>query len=302
MKAKAAGKPKRVVFGIQEQQCIWMKAGVVNFKLCQNAYDCTTCSFDKAMQKAIKEGDAFESWRKEMLDTAPRKLCRHMLTGNVGVRTCSYAYDCARCEFDQDMYDRQLVEFPGIVRLLMVAGFAFAVDYFYHPGHAWARIEHGGFVRIGMDDFAWRLVGFLDEIRLPEIGMQISASRKGWTVRREEKVSPIIAPVTGKVVARNYRAIVNPDRAKDDPYGEGWLLMIEPENIRSVSESLMHKEDAEKWLRSEVAEMDALVEETYGMALAATGGERPHDIYGNLKFIGWDRLVEKFLIRGNVEL
>jgi glycine cleavage system H lipoate-binding protein len=302
MKAKTQKKVRRVVFGIQENQCVWMKAGVVIFKLCQNAYDCTTCSFDKAMQKAIKEGDTMESWRKEMLEKAPSKLCRHMLSGNVGARTCSYAYDCARCEFDQDMYERQFVEFPGIIKILMVAGFALAVDYLYHPGHAWARVEHGGFVRVGMDDFAWRLVGFIDEIRLPEIGMQIYESRKGWMVRREEKISPFFAPVTGKVVARNYKAMLNPDHAKKDPYGEGWLLMVEPDSLRSVYDSLMYHEDAEKWLKKDVMTLDELVEQTYGVALAATGGERPEDIYANLKSVGWDNLIEKFLIRGNGEL
>ncbi|MEJ5300131.1 MAG: glycine cleavage system protein H [Thermodesulforhabdaceae bacterium] len=294
---KPKKRTRQVVFGIQEQQCIWMKAGVVNFKLCQNAYDCTTCSFDKAMQKAIREGDALESWREEMLRNAPEKLCRYAISGNVGARVCSYAYECSRCEFDQEMYERQLTEFPGVVKILMVGGFGLAVDYFYHPGHSWARMEYGGLVRVGMDDFAWRLMGFLDEIRLPEIGMQITASNKGWVVRREEKISPILSPVSGTVVARNYKTILDPDRAKDDPYGEGWLLMVEPDDLRLIPESLLYREDAESWLKAEVRELDAIAEELYGMALAATGGERPDDIYGNLKSVGWDRLIEKFLIR-----
>lgn len=302
MKAKVTRKTKKVVFGIQEQQCIWMKAGIVNFKLCHNAYDCTTCSFDKAMQKAIEEGDAYDSWRKEMLERAPDKRCRHMLSGAVGMRSCSYAYDCARCEFDQQMYERQLVEFPGVIRMLKILGFLLALDYFYHPGHSWVRMEYGGLVRIGMDDFAWRLVGFIDEINLPEIGARIKASERGWTLRREEKIAPIIAPVSGTVVARNYRVMLNPKLAKDDPYGEGWLLMVEPEKMGSTLDGLMNYENAEIWLEKEVAELDGFVEENYGMALAATGGERPDDIYGNMKFVGWDRLVEKFLIRKTSEL
>jgi glycine cleavage system H lipoate-binding protein len=299
---KAKKKTRQVVFGIQEQQCIWAKAGVVNFKICHNAYDCTTCSFDKAMQRATREGDAFGSWREEMLRNEPQKICRHMMSGNVGLRTCSYAYDCARCEFDQGIYERQLMEFPGVVNILMVAGFGLAIDYFYHPGHTWARIEHGGLVRVGMDDFAWRLLGFLDEVRLPEIGMQVTASHKGWVVRREEKISPLLSPVSGTVIARNYKAMLDPDRAKDDPYGEGWLLMIEPDDLNSISESLMYREGAENWLRMEARELDAIAEELYGMALAATGGERPDDIYGSLKSVGWDRLVGKFLIRKNAIL
>ncbi len=289
---------KKVVFGIQEQQCIWMKAGVVNFKLCQNAYDCVSCSFDKAMQKALREDDVFESWRRSMLKkpTAVR-WCRHMMAGDVAVRPCGYAYDCARCEFDQTMDYRRLTAFPKKVELFSVSGFALAADHYYHPGHSWARIEYGGLLRVGMDDFSWRLLGFLDEVRLPEIGTELSLSDRGWSVRREEKVAPMMAPVNGVVVARNYQVMVEPNRVKDDPYGEGWLLMVEPSNSPKAISGLMEGETARTWLRDEVVDLDSLVEEVYEIPLAATGGERPDDIYGNLKRIGWDRLVEKFLIR-----
>ncbi|MCX7823080.1 MAG: glycine cleavage system protein H [Syntrophobacterales bacterium] len=297
MRTRVTRKVKKVVFGIQEQQCIWMRAGIVDFKLCHNVYDCMSCSFDKAMQRALKEDGGLNSWRKEMLDKFPEKQCRHMLTGNVNVRACSYAYACARCEFDQELYERQLVEFPGVIRMLKISGFNLAVDYLYHPGHSWARMEYGGFVRVGMDDFAWKLVGFPDEISLPEIGAQVIASGKGWVLRRGDKTSPVMSPVSGKVVARNYKVIFDPGIAKDDPYGEGWLLMIEPENLPSVSERLMHYEDAENWLKMEAARLDQLVDEIYEVAIAATGGERSEDIYGNMRSIGWDRVVEKFLIR-----
>ena len=49
-----AKSPRRVqMFEVAEDECIWMKAGVVNFRLCDNAYDCNSCGFDKAMQKAM---------------------------------------------------------------------------------------------------------------------------------------------------------------------------------------------------------------------------------------------------------
>ncbi len=43
------------VFSISEEQCVWMKARVVNFKLCNNSYDCANCAFDKAMSQAWTE-------------------------------------------------------------------------------------------------------------------------------------------------------------------------------------------------------------------------------------------------------
>lgn len=291
-------KKRKIVFGIKEEQCVWMKAGVVNFKICQNGYDCTTCSFDRAMQEALRGKGDGKTWRQELLKKAHgEKVCRYMLTGDVPVRYCANAYDCARCEFDQLMEAYHTGSFFEPMAMVDISGFVLAADYYYHPCHTWARCEYGGLIRVGMDDFAWKLLGFLTELRLPEIGARIEAHFPGWTVRREEKIAPITSPVKGIVVARNYRAMKMPDEAKRDPYGEGWLLMIEPEKAVRSLDTLLDFSQAKAWMTGEVRILDDLVADTYGMSLAATGGERVEDIYGNLKQIGWDRLVETFLIK-----
>ena len=52
MKTKVEQKGQGVqVFSMSENQCVWMKAGVVNFKICENAFDCTSCAFDKGISK-----------------------------------------------------------------------------------------------------------------------------------------------------------------------------------------------------------------------------------------------------------
>ncbi len=61
-----------------------------------------------------------------------------------------------------------------------------ADDYYYHQGHSWARIEHGGFVRLGLDDFAWRLLGRPTEISLPTIGAKLKPGERGWSINREK--------------------------------------------------------------------------------------------------------------------
>ncbi len=295
---KETKKRKKVVFGLQENQCIWMKAGVVNFKLCQNSYDCTSCSFDKAMQVAIKEKGSSKSWRKKMLGKSLKK-CRHMLSGEVPFRLCSYAYDCSNCEFDQMLEELKLRGTSRKGEMKLVSGFYFATDRYYNRSHIWIKPEYGGFIRIGMDDFSWHLLGFLDEIRLPDIGTRLSKGKKAWSVRREEKVAPFNAPFDAIVVARNHKAMIDPDRAKEDPYGYGWLLIVDSTpNLKKSPEELMDSSEAEAWLREEAAALDSLVEKLYQMPLAATGGERPQDIYGNLRQVEWDYLIEKFFLRG----
>lgn len=290
---------KRVVFGIDEEQCIWMKAGVVNFKLCNNSFDCTTCSFDKAMQEAIKKDEArFRSWRKEMLKKPHNeKICRYMMSGDVPVKYCTNAYDCSSCEFDQVMQQYHEAMVTGHVPVTSISGFLLADDYYYHPGHSWIRFEHGGLVRIGVDDFAYRTLGFFSEIRLPEIGTRVKFNQHGWTARREEKIAPFLAPIEGIVVARNHRVMDDPDLAKYSPYEDGWLLMIEPDRSFKTSELLLFGEKAKNWMENDINQLDGMVEDIYGMSLAATGGERVDDIYGNLKMLGWDNLINRFLLR-----
>jgi len=55
-KSKRSSKTKKIQgFNILEDECIWMKAGVINFRLCDNAFDCTNCPFDTAMTRAIEK-------------------------------------------------------------------------------------------------------------------------------------------------------------------------------------------------------------------------------------------------------
>ncbi len=300
MKARRKAKQSRkVVFGISEEQCIWMKAGVVNFKLCHNGFDCTTCSFDKAMQAAIKKDDKkLKSWRQEMLRKPHNeKVCRYMMSGDVPVKYCTNAYDCSTCEFDQVMQAYHETMVAGSVPKLNISGFMLADDYYYHPGHSWVRFEHGGLIRVGIDDFAFKLLGFLSEIKLPEIGTRVKFNQPGWSVRREEKIAPFVMPVEGIVVARNHKAMENPDIAKYSPYEDGWMIMIEPARSSGTGEALLYGENARGWLEKDIKELDDLVEDIYGMSLAATGGERVDDIYGNLKQLGWDNLVNRFILR-----
>ena len=148
MKTKGDDKDRGVrVFSMTENQCVWMKAGVVNFKVCENAFDCTSCAFDKAIgRKAVQKPTALLSWR-EVKRSKPfsQRECRHMLTGRVQFKFCAHNYECKSCDYDQLLDDEDLSAQPAAIYMNKVSGFAVADGYYYHKGHTWARIEHGGF-------------------------------------------------------------------------------------------------------------------------------------------------------------
>lgn len=59
-------------------------------------------------------------------------------------------------------------------------------SYYYHRGHTWARVEYGGQVRVGLDDFAARLFGPADSWRLPESGMGVDSGEPGAAMGRDD--------------------------------------------------------------------------------------------------------------------
>ena len=204
------------VFSMTENQCVWMKTGVVNFKLCDNAYDCTTCAFDKAItRKMVPKPTAFVSWR-EVKQGRPyfQRECRHMLTGRVQFKFCAHNYECKTCEYDQVLDEEDSSDQPSAIPIHKVAGFSIAEGYYYHKGHSWARIEHGGFVRLGINDFALRLLGRVSDISLPKIGSHLRQSENGWSVYRGEMGAAVLSPMNGIVMATNQNALRRLDLIK----------------------------------------------------------------------------------------
>jgi glycine cleavage system H lipoate-binding protein len=301
MKLQASRKTASQVraFSIHEDQCIWMKAGIINFKLCENASDCLSCPFDKAMLRKVEERpERTLSWG-DVLSKKPynERECRHMLTGRVPYHFCSNSYRCNVCDFDQALEEMDLADVRGSATVRKIAGFQAADSYYYHRGHSWARVEHGGLVRIGVDDFALRLIGHATHIELPKLGSHLEQTEAGWSVMREEKTAQMLSPISGVVLSANHSAMSHPDIAKRDPYSHGWLLVVEPNNLRRDLKNLLFEEEADAWLKAEAHRLETMVMGGYGLPLAATGGEIVDDIYGNVSNkIGWDELVHEFLL------
>ena len=89
-----------------EKQCVWMKTGIVDFKTCENAFDCPSCAFDKEISRVLsQEKTALTGWREVMRQPHLHKECRHMLTGRVLFKLCSHNYHCHDCAYDQQLYE-----------------------------------------------------------------------------------------------------------------------------------------------------------------------------------------------------
>jgi len=106
-------------------------------------------------------------------------------------------------------------------------------DLRYTADHEWARLEDGR-IRIGITDYAQDALGDVVFVQLPEPGTKVEAGGTFSEVESTKSVSDIYAPVAGTVVEVNAGLADAPQRLNEDPYGEGWICIIEPSDPASV--------------------------------------------------------------------
>jgi glycine cleavage system H lipoate-binding protein len=292
---------KNVVKGFQvlEDECIWSKAGIVQYRVCDNVYDCRTCPFDRAMQKTVnadskKTGSGWANNVTNIYDWT-NIPCRHVLTGRVRAhKVCVNNYECNHCAYDQMLDDEDMDFRDEKNACLKSSGYLLAEEYYYHKGHTWARFEHGGRIKIGFDDFMVKLFGSPSNITLPALGAKLKKDQAGLAFSRADKEAEVKSPVTGTVLAINNRVQEHPEIVHDDPYNEGWLCIVEPKMPKLNLRGLYYGKDSLEWTDKESQKLLRLIGPEY-QNLAAAGGEPVDDIYANFPEIGWDRLAETFL-------
>ncbi|MEA1968821.1 MAG: glycine cleavage system protein H [Thermodesulfobacteriota bacterium] len=290
-------------FQVVENECIWMKAGIVNFHICDNAYDCNDCKFDKAMTIALSKKDitragAGAGWSvtlKEKYDGSSRP-CRHVITGRIQQpKICTHNYECHDCAFDQMLDNIETSEARPQSEFLKASGYDLAKDYYYHDGHTWVRVEHGGMARIGFDDFIMRLFGKAELSKnLLTLGSRINKGEAGWSIIQNNNEAKITSPLTGTIISVNQRVKENPNIMHTDPYQNGWLYIVEPDSPKKDLADLYFGEESTSWMDQESGKLMKLMGPEYEN-LAATGGEPVKDFFGFNPEIGWDKLVNTFL-------
>lgn len=290
--------------------CIWMQAGVVHRRICQSDYQCTSCRFDRALRRACEKNNRLKEhgkslkgkqgkivfW-KEKLKERPQwqRPCLHHMKGRIEFKACNREYRCENCEFDQYFNDQYTVH--AVVRpvdFLDIDGFKIPQGFYLHRGHAWIKVEEGSEVRMGVDDFALRLLGPLDQIEAPLVGKTLKQDRADIMMRRGRHKAKILSPISGVVTAINPKLRERGDLSNQDPYSDGWVLRAHSRNLRQDLKNLMIGRETEDFFAKEVDRLYSVVEEEAG-PLAADGGQLGHDIYGSIPQVGWERLVDRFL-------
>ena len=110
-------------------------------------------------------------------------------------------------------------------------------DCRYADSHEYARPE-GEAVRVGITAFAVDQLGDIVFVELPEVGATLSQGASFGSVESVKAVEDLLAPISGVVEARNEAVLASPEELQNDPYGEGWLLLVRPSDPAQI-EGLM---------------------------------------------------------------
>jgi glycine cleavage system H lipoate-binding protein len=188
-------------------RCLWMLAGVIDFKICDRRYECEQCTLDAG----IRQG----SHRASQYPAGPEDELRG---GQADLR-----------------------------------GYDIPNTLFYHPRHLWVRVEEGGRLRVGLDDFAQRLTGRIYALRLPGAGTRFHSGEPCWTLVHSAGTTEIAAPSDGIVVETNPLLPQQPSLVNRDPYGRGAVLLLQPEDLMGTLKNLFYGRQVERWYQSEVA-------------------------------------------------
>jgi len=187
------------------------------------------------------------------------------------------------------------LEKPSLPPSPVVGGFRVPDHLRYHPGHTWALSESPTLVRVGMDEFAAKLVGKIERITLPQRGQWVRQGQKIWTVFHGGESVDMLSPIEGQVTDINEAAIIDPDQARKDPYSDGWLVAVHSPDAKINLRNLLSGALARAWTEQCAARLRAMLPSPAG-ALAQDGGVAIDDLSFQLSNRHWASVSKEFFL------
>lgn len=124
-------------------------------------------------------------------------------------------------------------------------------NVFLDGGHTWVEVHPSGAATIGVDGFAQKLIGRIDDIVLPEVGAEIKRGDVLFAVKQDNHRAAFASPIDGTVTMVDKELQWHPEMMEGDPYKEGWVCSIKPRNLAQNLKHLFAADEARMWLKSE---------------------------------------------------
>lgn len=130
--------------------------------------------------------------------------------------------------------------------MVKVDGYEVPEGLYYHEEYGWVKIENGK-ARIGITDYAQKQLRDVVYVELPSPGDEVTQNEPYGSIESVKAVSDLVAPLTGTIEQVNEEAQDKPEIVNQDPYGEGWLIIIKPTKLEEELKNLMNTQQAAEW-------------------------------------------------------
>jgi len=137
--------------------------------------------------------------------------------------------------------------------LVKVDNYEVPEELYYSEEYLWVKIEDGR-ARIGMTDYAQKQLREIVFVELPSEGDTIEKNDSFGSVESVKAVSDLVAPISGTVEAVNEEVVSRPELLNEDPYEEGWLLIVNPADLDKELKTLKDHKAAVEWHRKLIEE------------------------------------------------
>jgi glycine cleavage system H protein len=111
-------------------------------------------------------------------------------------------------------------------------------DRRYLETHEWAR-RKGNYTRIGITDFVQSELGEIVFVELPSVGEYIDSGSAFSVIESVKSISDVYAPISGVITNINYSVVENPTLLNNDPFDDGWMIEIDPNDTTEFEELLL---------------------------------------------------------------
>jgi glycine cleavage system H protein len=128
---------------------------------------------------------------------------------------------------------------------------------FYSESYAWVQREDDT-IRVGVIEFAVKLAGKIEYVDLPQVGDHFEEDDVFGTVESGKWVGEMVMPVSGEITHINQALFDNPATVYDDPFGEGWLIVVRPDTMDDLSLLMSDPQEITAWLEKEIKTAERL--------------------------------------------
>ena len=139
-----------------------------------------------------------------------------------------------------------------------IKGYNMPDELFYHEEHSWAKVE-GTKVTVGMTDMFQKEAGDIVFVDLPEEEDEVSQGETCGKIQSRKWIGKLVAPISGEITEINEEMEEDTSLINTDPYGDGWILVIEAEDedeLQSELENLIHGDGVRDFIDREIAKTE----------------------------------------------